>query len=122
MTTGKTPLDAGKTVLQLGAVAVRALREGAPEALEYLEQYSDSFEQWQKSWKRADQNTVKFSAKEREIGERIAAQHATVLELTEDMYRSLEDSLKDLRGWTKGIRAYMDHLPKKISTIRTRKG
>jgi hypothetical protein len=122
MATGKTPLDAGKMVLQLGAVAVRALREGSPEALEHLEQYTESFEQWQKSWKQVAPSSPKFSAKEREIGERIAAQHATVLELTEDMYRSLEDSLKDLRGWTKGIRAYMDHLPSKISTIRTRKG
>lgn len=122
MATGKTSLDAGKNVLQLGALAVRALREGSPEALEQLEQYTESFETWQKSWKRTAQSPVNFSAKEREIGERIAAQHATVLELTEEMFRSLEGSLKDLRGWTKGIRAYMDHLPSKISTIRTRKG
>jgi hypothetical protein len=124
MTTRKTPLDAGKNVLQLGAIVVRALRDGAPEALELLEQYTESFEAWQKSWKRAATapHTVKFSAKEREIGERIAAQHATVMELTEEMLRSLEGSLKDLRGWNKGIRAYIDHLPSKISTIRTRKG
>jgi hypothetical protein len=31
-------------------------------------------------------------------------------------------SIRTLRAKGKGLRAYMDHLPKRISTIRTRKG
>ncbi len=101
---------------------MRALRDGSPEALDQLEEYTQSFEEWEKTWKRPGPGAVKFSVKEKEIGERIAAQHATVVALAEEMSRSLVGSLKDLRGWTKGIRAYMDHLPSKISTIRSRKG
>jgi hypothetical protein len=122
MAATKTPIDAGKVVLQQGVSLVRALKDGSPEALDMLEEYTQSFEDWQKTWKRTGSSAPKFSVKEREIGERIASQHATVLELAEEMSRSLEESLKGLRGWNKGIRAYMDHLPSKISTIRSRKG
>lgn len=118
----RNPLDAGKALLAQGAEVVQALREGSPEALDKLEQYTERFDAWQKTWKRSGGGNVKFSGKDREIGERIARQHATVVELTEEMSRSLQDTIKDLRGWTKGIRAYMDHLPKRISTIRTQKG
>jgi hypothetical protein len=118
----RNPLEAAKALLLQGAEVVQALREGNPEALDKLEEYTERFDSWQKTWKRSSAGKAKFSGKDREIGERIARQHATVVELTEEMSRSLQDTIKDLRGWTKGIRAYMDHLPKRISTIRSQKG
>ena len=54
--------------------------------------------------------------------ERVAKQHATIIELAERMLSSVERSLKDLKGWSKGIRAYVDHLPKRVSTMKARKG
>jgi hypothetical protein len=122
MATSRNTLEAGKALLEQGSELLRVLREASPEALDKLEEYTACFDSWQKTWKRSGAEVQKFSPKEREIGERIARQHATVLELTEEMSRSLQDAIKDLRGWNKGIRAYMDHLPKRISTIRTQKG
>jgi hypothetical protein len=119
MTANKNQVDLTKELLALGKRVVKSLRESDPEALDLLDEYTAAFDRWRASW--APQG-VRLSARDRELGERIAKQHATVLELTENMIRSVEQSLRDLRGWSKGIRAYMDHFPKKVSTIRTRKG
>lgn len=98
---------------------VKSLRDSNPDALELLDEYTECFESWQRSWKATGSS---FSESEREIGQRIADQHGTVIELTEQMILSVEKSLKELRGWSKGIRAYMDHFPKQVSTIKPRKG
>jgi hypothetical protein len=111
-----------KELISLGASVIRALREESPEALDKLDEYTALFDEWKKSWQKGQKGEVHFTAKEREQGKRIAEQHSTVLELTEKMYRSVEESLRGLRGRSKGIRAYLDHFPSKISTIRTRKG
>jgi hypothetical protein len=34
----------------------------------------------------------------------------------------VESSLKSLRGWNRGLKAYIDHFPKQLGTIRPRKG
>lgn len=116
---GKTQTQLSRDLLALGIKIEKSLRESDPEALDRLDEYTDAFDAWHRSW--ADR-AGSFSGREREIGERIAEQHATVLKLTEGMLRSVEQSLKELRGWSKGIRAYMDHFPKQVSTMRTRKG
>jgi hypothetical protein len=118
----KNSLDLGKELVTVGAAVVKALRSESPDALDQLDQYSTLFDAWQKSWSRGSGGGVRFSAKEHALGQRISEQHTTVLALTEKMYRSVEDSLRGLRGRSKGIRAYLDHFPSKISTIRTRKG
>jgi hypothetical protein len=115
----KSQVELERLLLGLGSKTTAALEDSNPEALDLIDQYSDAFESWRASWAVSG---AKLSPRDREMGERIALQHAKILELTEGMLRSVEQSLKDLRGWSKGIRAYMDHLPKKVSTIRTRKG
>ena len=115
-------LDAGRELLSLGVAVIKAIRARETDAMDGIALYTESFESWQKTWKKGAENPMGFSAKEREIGERIAEQHSLVLSLVEGMLRDVEQSLKDLRGWSKGIRAYMDHFPKKVSTIRARKG
>lgn len=122
MAQSKNTLELGKDLVSLGGCLVKALREGAPEALDQLEEYTDLFDAWQKTWNKGKTGVPGFSSKELAVGKRIAEQHQTVLDLTEKMYRSMEESLRGLRGRSKGIRAYLDHLPSKISTIRTRKG
>ncbi|MFN4894306.1 MAG: hypothetical protein ACK5GN_09745 [Pseudomonadota bacterium] len=119
MAAKKSQTETGKALLALGGRVVQALKASDPEVLALLEQYTDTFDSWQRSWSTRE---GAFPVKERELGERIAAQHDTVIELTEGMLSSVEQSLKELRGWSKGIRAYMDHFPRKVSTIRSRKG
>lgn len=115
----KSQVERDKVLLALGATVVSALRESSPDAIDLIDQYTDAFEAWRASWPRSG---TKLSSTDKEMGERIAAQHDSILKLTEEMLRSVEQSLKELRGWSKGIRAYMDHFPKKVSTVRTRKG
>lgn len=122
MVKSNSTVDTGKDLVAVGAVVVKALRDGSPDALDRLEEYTSLFDAWQKTWSRGASGGVRFSAKEVALGKRIADQHETVLALTEKMYRSMEESLRGLRGRSKGIRAYLDHFPSKISTIRTRKG
>jgi hypothetical protein len=119
MVVKKNQAEPSKALLALGSRVVKSLRESSPEALDLLDEYTESFDLWQRSWGVSGSS---FSTQDKEMGRRIAAQHATVIELTEEMIRSVEKSLKELRGWSKGIRAYMDHFPKQVSTIRARKG
>ncbi len=116
------PISEGRVVLELGKALLLSLTESSPQVLDELEAYSLAFADWQSSWKRHLDGTIDFSAKELEIGRRIAAQHATVIKLTEEMRANVDRSLKNLRVWGKGLRAYTDHLPKRISTIKTRRG
>lgn len=122
MASTRSTTEAGREVLALGKAVLKAFKEGNPEVIEDLSRYLDAFEQWQKTWKKAAGGKVQFSAKEEEIGRRIADQHATVIVQTEEMKNAVQQSLKNLRGWSKSIRAYIDHLPKQIGTMRPRKG
>jgi hypothetical protein len=119
MATNKNQAQLARELYALGKRAVKALRESDPEGLDLLDEYTAAFDTWRTSW--APRGT-QLSARDRELGERIAEQHATVVALTESMLRTVEQSLRELRGWSKGIRAYMDHFPKQVSTMRTRKG
>ena len=109
-----------KAVMKLGLAAAAALKNSHPEALDLLDQYTDAFEKWQKGMSRL--SSPELSSEERRLMERVARQHGKVIELAESMLASVERSLKDLKGWSKGIRAYVDHLPKRVSTMKARKG
>jgi hypothetical protein len=121
MVAAKTEASA-ELVLERGRELTRALRAGAPEALDQLQEYTECFEAWQKGWKKGAAGAVKLSRAEVELGNRIAKQHATVIGLAEELMGSFEQSLKNLRGWSKGLRAYIDHYPKRLGTIKPRKG
>ncbi len=109
-----------KVVLQLGKELIQWLESSSPESLDGLERYCDAFAAWQASWKKRPDGTVGLSAKDADLGRRIVAQHATVLRLTEEMRAEVDRSLKSLRVRGKGLRAYTDHLPKRISTMKRR--
>lgn len=119
MTLKKCQSEPAKALLALGSEVVKALEESSPEALDHLDEYMHAFDKWQSSWAK---DKVVISKDARELGGRIAQQHAAVVALTEEMLHSVEQSLRDLRGWSKGIRAYMNQLPKQVSTIKARKG
>ena len=119
MVQSQTTLEVARLVLESGRGLVKALRAGDEAVLEQLEAYTAQFEQWQRSW---GKGPVKLTAREADIGRRIADQHATIIELATEMARSVENSLKSLRGWNRGLKAYIDHFPKQLGTIRPRKG
>lgn len=121
MVAAKTEASA-ELVLERGKGLIKALREGTPEALDQLQEYTECFEEWQKGWKKGPAGSGKLSRAEMDLGNRIAKQHATVIGLAEELMGSFEQSLKNLRGWSKGLRAYIDHYPKRLGTIKPRKG
>ncbi len=118
--TSSRPLSEAKVVLELGRALVSSLEKSSPSALDELDQYCNAFAEWEIQWKRRQDGKVEFPAREAELGRRIVAQHATVIRLTEEMRASVDRSLKSLRVRGKGLRAYTDHLPKRISTIKRR--
>jgi len=119
MVQSQTTLEAARLVLDSGKALVKALRAGDSDSLEQLEAYTAQFEQWQRSWGKGE---ASLTAREADIGRKIAEQHACVIELATEMKRSVENSLKSLRGWNRGLKAYIDHFPKQLGTIRPRKG
>jgi hypothetical protein len=121
MAAEKTDVFDGKALIQIGAETARALKSSAPEALDLLERYTLAFDKWQVRWQKKG-SLSDLPAKDRDIIRRVANQHSAIVELTEEMLGSVERSLKELKGWSKGIRAYVDHLPKRVSTIKTRRG
>lgn len=126
MASNRPPTDANlnksKALLDLGKAAITAIRDGAEDALDTVERYTSAFAEWEAGWKLSARGAVEFSAKEREMGKRIAAQHSQVIKLVEGMRAEVDSSLKGLRQKGKGLKAYIDQLPQRISTIRTRKG
>jgi len=116
------PSSGARVVLELGKTLITLLEEASPTALDELERYCDLFADWEKSWKRSRDGAAALTSKDVDLGKRIVAQHATVIKLTEEMRAHVDRSLKSLRVRGKGLRAYTDHLPKRISTIRTRRG
>lgn len=121
MSQQKDSTTVARDLLNLGAHVVKALKDDSIEALDLLDEYTENFDKWQKTWSSSGRG-VSVPAREHDLAKRVAQQHEQVLELTEKMYRSVQDSLKGLRGRAKGIRAYLDQFPSRISTIRTRKG
>jgi hypothetical protein len=113
-------IKGAKVLMDLGAETAQALTSASPEAIALLDQYTEAFEKWQKSWARS--SSSELSSVDRSLLERVAKQHAKIIELAEQMLTSVEHSLKDLKGWSKGIRAYVDHMPKRVSTMKARKG
>lgn len=112
----------GRALLDLGKSAITAIRDGAEDALDVVERYVTAFAEWESGWKVSLKGGIEFSAKERELGKRIAAQHSQVIKLVEGMRAEVDSSLRGLRQKGKGLKAYIDQLPQRISTIRTRKG
>lgn len=116
------PSNGGNTLLSLGKEVVVSLREAAPDALELLERYVTAFGAWEVSWREVAKGGRIMSAREREVGRRVAAQHAQILRLADEMRKGIDESLKVLRVKGKGLKAYIDPLPHRLSTIKTRKG
>ena len=90
-------------------------------ALEKIEEYTEKFSSWY--------NEHFASLEEGDIQEDVISllqqlneQHGKVLALAEDLRESITDDRRELKRKGKGIMAYIDTLPKRLSLRRTRKG
>lgn len=109
-----------RIVLKLGRALAESLEKSSPTVLDELDQYCDAFAKWEATWRRQLDGRADFPTREVELGKRIVEQHARVIRLTEDMRANVDRSLKSLRVRGKGLRAYTDYLPKRISTMKRR--
>lgn len=117
MASTRTPRE-GKALLELGKNAIAAIRDGSPESLDLLHQYVVGFTAWEATWLVSKAGVKEIPAAERELGQRLANQHAQILRLTEKMRSQFDESLKGLRVKGRGLKKYIDQLPQRISTIK----
>lgn len=101
-------------LIRLGQAALDALRRDDAEDIEQVQLYVEAFDGWIQGEPLADS--------EKELGMRIADQHATIMMLVESEKGEVAALLKELREKGKGLRAYTDIFPKRISTMKPKKG
>ena len=109
------------SIIRQGEELVALLSDNDSASLEKLDAFIEAFSVWEKDWA----SRVASTPKDKElaaIGREVAVLHGEVLRLAGLMKESIGTSLRSLRKKGKGLIAYADHLPKRISTIRTRKG
>ena len=106
------------SLVGLGTTILVKFKERDGDVLPLLEQYVELFDTWERLWSSSDAEEFE----NRQVGERILILHDEILNVARALSNEAESSLKGIRGWSKGIRAYIDHFPSKISTRRGRKG
>lgn len=99
---------------QLAQNALESDPEG-PEIIEIIERYFDAFEAFAP-------RLLTIGRDEEEKLQALAAKHAAVLELTTTLRDETSRELRSLKLRGKGIRAYKDIYPKRISLGKGRKG
>ncbi len=114
-------------VLELGEALIALLEERDISALDLLDSYIEAFGVWEeKELKKQAASAQSRDAKGKidlgELGQQVAIQHAKVFALAESMKDQVAQSLKSLRLKGKGLKAYSDSFPKRISTTRPRRG
>jgi hypothetical protein len=108
------PYSEAQKVIQAGQAAIEALSDNSGNVVECVEAYADAFDSWEQG--------RKLQSADKELGVRIADQHATIMMLTESVKGDAATALKELREKGKGLRAYTDVFPKRISTMKPKKG
>lgn len=87
------------------------------ERLDRLERYVDLFSQWQEAF-----DTEAVSVEEAECLNELQEQHAKVIEQVAALKSVSVSELGKFQRRAKGIMAYTDTLPRKISIAKERKG
>ena len=105
---------------QLIALAKVALAAGDPETESLaIEGYCQHFD----SWLKAQGGTIAPATQNNRAAlQELSDLHTEVLSRAEVLLNSTSKDLQELKRKAKGIRAYIDILPKKISVTGSRKG
>lgn len=85
------------------------------ESLERAAAYSEAFQHWIES-------NPKFDELELTALQELNNLHATILDGAQKLQEQTSADLRTLRTRAKGILAYADVLPRRISTLRVKKG
>lgn len=110
-----------KTVDALISQADELLAETSPEeALPKLEAYAADFDAWFERYQKSVDSGSPLADKS--ALEELLTRHEKVVDLTSRMQDTFPEEMKKLKQKGKGILAYTDTLPKKISFTKTRKG
>lgn len=118
-------MSSGVGISALIELAEKALVEGADidELISHIEAYSAAFHPWYEEHKEAFEQGVEGEpVVDRDDLERLLKLHTEVLGRAESLQKGTSSDLMALRGRRKGMMAYIDILPKRLSTRRTRKG
>jgi hypothetical protein len=100
--------------LDAGRSAIEALVEESENALDTVVEYADALDGWL--------SNPENEEIDQELGRRLADQHATIQRLVESAKGQTATALKGLRERGRGFMAYTDIFPKRISTMRPKKG
>lgn len=102
----------------LGATILEKFKAREGDVLPLLEEYVELFDTWNCLWSSSSAESPEY----RQAAERLLTLHEEIVNIGRTLSDETETSLKGVRGWSKGIRAYLDHFPSKVSTRRGRKG
>jgi hypothetical protein len=108
------PSSEVQQLIKAGQAALEALNSGSPDVIQFVEAYADAFDAWEQSGN--------LESPDHELGMRIAEQHATIVKLLESVKGDAALALVELRDKGKGLRAYTDVFPRRISTMKPTKG
>ena len=90
------------------------------EAVEDLEKYAIAFNLWYDNYQTSTKQEKPLNSREELI--QLLDRHEKVMEFSESLKSAIPEEMAKLRQKGKGIMAYTDTLPKKISFTKTRKG
>ncbi|MCB0335082.1 MAG: hypothetical protein KDD62_02215 [Bdellovibrionales bacterium] len=107
-------------VENLCSLAEQALDESADMEARLLavEEYTEQFRIWHESF----DSTQEISAEQRLELENLAKCHEQVLAFVNELRNTSAKELRDFKTKAKGIMAYTDRLPRRISIAAKRKG
>lgn len=110
--------NSNNTVTNLLTLANEILADSAgPDSIVLnLERYVTDFQKW---WEEFDSGRIEV---EQSLLEKLSERHEKVLDLARDLQSQTGQVLQDTRRKSKGMIAYVDCLPKRISTRRVKKG
>lgn len=110
--------ETGSSIEQVQQLALRILEHNEPsdEALELLERYVGIFGVWYDQYQNHPLNTTA------EALQKLSESHGMILDCARRWKLDTAGSLAANRRKGKGMRAYVDTLPRRISFKRTRKG
>jgi len=106
-----------KALLELGKEAIAAIRDGSADALDVIDGYVEGFSKWEATWKTSKEGAREIAPAEQQLAQRLANQHAQIVRLTGEMQAHFLESLRGLRTKEKGLKKYIDQLPRRISSI-----
>lgn len=108
-----------ESLIEMGDILVSHMKKRDWVALDLLDPYLAAIDNLIRL---LDADQIRSEASSATQLRRVLKQHDQVLFLAEKMKAQITDSLKNVRKKGKSLNAYVDGYPKRISTMKSRKG